>query len=200
MQSIDKYIDNSIKVDVLNVPVDTNQGYFPLELFTDISRYDGYDTFHVEWYSNHLKAMKEPLIFNKKQDKSIFRFLWLRTFHQPITIRIEKYSNICSLTWKLCDGAGGYKPGNVIVNETKPVDKQTWNKFQLLLAKADFWNLKTNEAGISGLDGSHWILEGVDEKKYQVVDRWTPGSGRFYECCDFLIGLTNLAIKKNEKY
>lgn len=98
---IDKYFDISIKVDSLNIPIDKNQGYFPLEIFTDTSIYIGYDTLHIEWYSKHLRAMKEHLLFNKKQDKLTFRFLWLRTFHNPIAIRIEKQSDTYNLTWKL---------------------------------------------------------------------------------------------------
>ncbi|HCY41797.1 MAG TPA: hypothetical protein DHV48_10645 [Prolixibacteraceae bacterium] len=198
--SIEKYLDNSIKVDSLNVPIDMNQGYFPLNKFTDTSIYVGYDTFHVEWYSKHLIAMEEPLIFNKKQNKSIFRFLWLRSFHNPIAIRIEKQSDTYLLTWKLCNGAGGYEPKKMIVNKTKTINKETWDSFQDLLLKVDYWNLKTNEVEIPGSDGSQWILEGTDEKNYHVVDRWTPRGGIFYDCCNFLIELTDLEFKEDEKY
>ena len=192
--------NNSIQVDSLNVPLDKNQGYFPLKIFTDTSIYVGYDTFHVEWYSKHLTAMKEPLIFNKKQDKSTFRFLWLRTFHNPISIRIEKQFDSYSLTWKLCDGAGGYEPGKLVIDKTKIIDKNTWDTFQDKLSKADYWNLKTNEVGILGTDGSQWILEGTDKNNYHVVDRWTPSGGSFYECCDFLIRLTDFKIMGDDKY
>ena len=198
--NIDKYLDSSIEVDSLNVPINKNQGYFPLKVFTDTSIYVGYDTFQVEWYSKHLITMKEPLIFNKKQDKSTFRFLWLRTFDNPIAIRIEKHSDIYSLTWKLCDGAGGYDPGKLVINKTKKIDKETWDKFQDMISKSDYWNLATNEVDIIGTDGSQWILEGTDKNNYHVVDRWTPRGGSFYDCCDFLIGLTDLKIKKEDKY
>jgi len=196
----EKYFDYSIDVDSLNIPIDMNQGYFPMELFTDTSIYVGYDTFHVEWYSEHLRAMKEPLIFNKKQTKSTYRFLWLRTFNNPISIRIDKQADLYSVSWKLCDGAGGYEPGQLVVDKTKTIDKNTWDKFLGLLSKADYWNLKTNEVEILGTDGSQWILEGADIDNYHVVDRWTPSGGTFYDCCDYLIGLTDLKIKKGEKY
>ena len=198
--SIEIYLDNSVQVDSLNVPIDKKQGYFPLNIFTDTSIYVGYDTFHVEWYSKHLIAMEEPLMFNKKQDKSTFRFLWLRTFHNPISIRIDKKSDLYSLTWKLCDGAGGYDPGKLVINKTKTIDKKTWDTFQGLLSKADYWNLQTNEVEIIGTDGSQWILEATDKDNYHVVDRWTPRGGSFYNCCDFLLGLTDLKIEEDDKY
>ena len=199
-RKIDKYIDNSIKVDSLNIPINSNQVYFPFEIFTDTAIYAGYDTFRVDWYSSHLHAMREPLLFNKKPDKEIYRFLWLRTFHNPVSIRIEKQNDKYTLTWKLCDGAGGYEPGQMTINETKTIDKETWDKFYSYLEAADFWNLNTIEVDILGTDGSQWILEGVNNERYHVVDRWTPSGGSYYDCCDFLIGLTDLKIKKDNKY
>jgi hypothetical protein len=82
-QSIDNFVDPTIKVDSLNVPIDFKQPYFPKEMFPEIntdwikendSTYSikaeviegTYDEFVVNWYSKHLHAMKEPLLFNKK--------------------------------------------------------------------------------------------------------------------------------------
>jgi len=189
---IDEYLDDSIKVDTLNIPIYANQSYFPLKVFTDTSIYIGHDTFIVKWYSKHLSAMKEPLMFNKTQNKIIYRFLWLRTFNNPVAIRIEKQLDTYNLTWKLCDGAGGYDPGKLVVNKTKSIDKETWGNFITLLNKSGFWNLNTNEVDIQCEDGAQWILEGVDRRRYHVVDRNTPLGGSFYDCCDFLIGLTDL--------
>ncbi len=198
--SVEFFLDNTIQVDSLNVPINKTQAYYPIKLFTDTTIYVGFDTSSVEWYSKHLFAMGEPLIFNKKQNKSIYRFLWLRTFHNPIAIRIEKQLDIYKLTWKLCDGAGGYDPGKLIINKTKTIDKKSWDKFNNLLSKADFWNLNTIEVEIPGNDGSQWILEGTDKHNYHIVDRWSPKGGNFYECCNFLINLTDLKIYINDKY
>ena len=68
------------------------------------------------------------------------------------------------------------------------------------LTKIDFWGMDTNEK-VMGNDGAQWVLEGKLDKKYHVVNRWTPNSSsNYYKCCDFLIGLTDLKIKPNEKY
>ena len=187
--SIEKYLDNSIAVDSENVPKNPNEAYFPTEFFridTGETTYDG--KFTVEWYSKHLYAMKEPLLYNIIPHKEIFRFLWLRTFDPPVAIRIEKNKDEYSLTLKICDGAGGYDPGNLIVNKTKAIDKATWNSFTGLVEKAGYWNSATTDNDI-GLDGSQWILESADNRRYHVVDRWSPQSGSFYNCCMFLIKL-----------
>ena len=86
-QSIEKFVDSTIKADSLNVPTDFNQPYFPKEMFPEVStdlikKNDSsytiktktikgtYDEFVVDWYSKHLHAMKEPLLFNRKIDKN----------------------------------------------------------------------------------------------------------------------------------
>jgi hypothetical protein len=198
-KSISRFIDSFIQVDSSNIPIDSNQGYFPLEVFTDKDIYIGYDTFHVRWYSEHLWSMNEPLLFNKISDTESYRFLWLRTFHNPVSIRIERQENNYYLTWKLSNGAGGYRPGKLVINETKKIDKETWDKFYALIDSTDFWNLKTVEYNF-GTDGSQWILEGSDSSRYHVVDRWTPKSGSYYDCCNYLIGLTDLKIKSKDFY
>lgn len=199
-----KYFTDSILLDDNNVPLNKTQNYFPLEIFTDTSVYVGYDTFTVTWYSRHLRAMKEPLLFNKELNKElnkeVYRFLWLRTFHNPITVRIEKSAEDYKLYWKLSDGTGGYGPGELIVNKMKKLTKREWDNFQKLLDSAKYWEPETNEKELSGFDGAQWILEGVDSKRYNVVDRWSPESGKFRECCDYLIKLTDLKINKDDIY
>jgi hypothetical protein len=197
---------NYSKTDVLSikdtafVPSDSNQFYFPLEVFRDTSIFVGYDTFVVSWYSEHLFAMREPIFYSDKSQKEIFRFTWLRTFHNPVAIRIEKLGDTYILYWKLCNGAGGYEPGELIINKQKEINKLTWDEFQKRLNEIEFWKMDTNEEKF-GLDGSQWILEGKNLKHYHIVDRWTPSeNSKYYQCCDFLIGLTDLEIKDGEKY
>ncbi|HYV91221.1 MAG TPA: hypothetical protein VE978_05535 [Chitinophagales bacterium] len=183
------------------VPTDSTQFYFPLEVFRDTSIYVGHDTFADTWYSQHLFAMREPVIFMDKSQNEIYRFTWLRTFHNPVAIRIEKQGDTYLLYWKLCNGAGGYAPGKLTIDKQRMIDKQTWEKFKIKLDEIDFWNLATNEKEMSGTDGSQWILEGKTSKQYHVVDRWTPSDkSKYYQCCDFLIGLTDLKIKGDDKY
>ena len=48
------------------VPTDSNQFYFPLEVLRDSALYLGKDTFENTWYSQHLFAMREPIIYMVK--------------------------------------------------------------------------------------------------------------------------------------
>jgi hypothetical protein len=173
----------------LFIPTDSKQFYFPTD----------FDNFRNEWYSKHLFAMREPILFSDSSQTESYRFVWLRTFHNPIAIRIEKQQNIYLLTWKQCNGEGGYEPGQLTIAKQKQINDVTWENFKKLLNQIDFWNMST-EIESEGFDGSQWILEGKVVGKYHVVDRWTPRDGAYYKCCDFLIGLTDLVIDKKKKY
>ncbi|WP_380738373.1 hypothetical protein [Salinimicrobium gaetbulicola] len=214
-QSIDKFTDSSIKVDSLNVPTDLKQPYFPKEMFPEVEldwiktdkgtkieskvKEGTYDEFVVNWYSNHLHAMKEPLLFNRKIDKEIYRFTWLRTFDKPMTFRFEKINDRYILYWKVLSGAGGYEPGKIEIEQLKILTEKEWTKFTQLVAKADFWKMELGRSSI-GTDGSEWIMEGVNQTDYRVVSVWSPGKGNFYNACDYLISLTNLKISEKDKY
>jgi hypothetical protein len=215
-QSIDKFINSTIEVDNKNVPTDKKQFYFPKEMFPEVETeyvrvndsttrietkiIEGkYDDFVMEWYSQHLFAMKEPLLFNRKINKEIYRFTWLRTFHKPIAIRIEKENAEYKIYWKMLSGAGGYEPGKLITEKTKKLTEKEWLNFNELLKKSNFWKMEIGRSSI-GNDGSEWILEGVNKTDYKVVSIWTPRKGNFYNTCSYLISLTDLEIKKKEKY
>lgn len=150
--------------------------------------------------SKQLIALKEPIIFNDNSTKEIYRFTWLRSFHNPIAIRFEKLGDDYRLYWKLCSGAGGYAPGKLIIDKQKVIDKSIWDEFKKLLDQINFWKLNTTEEVI-GTDGAEWIIEGKDSKHYQVVDRWTPNhESDYFKCCNFLISLTDLKISERDKY
>ena len=125
---------------------DTLQFFFPFEeAFRDTSSYVKRKPFHNAWYSKHLRAMKEPVIYTDNSLNEMYRFTWLRSFHHPIAIRIEKQENKYMLYWKVCNGAGGYEPGELIIDKKKTLDEHTWIELKKLLDQVDFWNLQTSE-------------------------------------------------------
>ncbi|MDT0554619.1 hypothetical protein [Patiriisocius hiemis] len=215
-QSIDKFVDSTIKVDSLNVPSDLKQAYFPKEILPEVTtewimendttysiktkvKIGTYDEFVANWYSEHLHAMKEPLLFNRKIDKEVYRFTWLRTFDKPMTFRFEKRNEKYILYWKVLNGAGGYEPGEIEIERLKILTEKEWNEFNQLIGKADFWKMDLGRSS-NGTDGSEWIMEGVNQTDYRAVIVCSPSKGDFYNACDYLISLTNLKISEKDKY
>ena len=143
------------------------------------------------WYAKHLRAMREPSLWELSKDtsKQSYRFLWLRTFHHPVSARLEvaKDGN-AELFVKVLSGQGGYNPGHAILNRRIKVSKDAVDHFLELLQKADFWNLSAEqqESNVVGVDGAQWIMEGVLGGGYHVVDRWSPDEGPYRKAALFL--------------
>lgn len=71
--------------------------------------------------------------------------------------------------------------------------KAEWDGFVSLLDRSCYWQLAA-ENDEMGNDGAQWILEGIRDGRYHVVDRWTPRSGDYREACLDLLQLSNLGI------
>lgn len=153
--------------------------------------------FHINWYTTHLNALEEPILSDTLPAK-VFRFTWLRTFHNPIVIGFVNNNDSITLYWKVCDGSGGYDPGKIIESKIKALTIKEWNDFIANIISIDFWNIPTTQSGILGTDGAQWILEGKELGKYHVVDRWSGGT--IESVCLKLLELTDLKIEQDDIY
>ena len=153
------------------------------------------EKFILEWYTSHLRAMGEPtLLYTPDSSSERYRFLWLRSFHPPVAVHVWRVGDSHFITVKQTNGQGGYRPGKLITYVTRSLTKAEWDYFVSLLERSCYWHLPTTSDEPIGTDGAQWILEGVREERYHVVDRWTPQSGDFREACLYLLKLSNLGI------
>jgi len=145
--------------------------------------------FKANWYAKELKALHEPSLWElSHNDPNVeaYRFLWLRTFDHPIAARlVVRASGSGWMHARMTSGQGGYAPGRIIRWGVSWLTKAKTQSLLEALAAADFWNLPTL-AGVNetppgpdgtveiGADGAQWIVEGVKNGQYHVVDRWSP--------------------------
>ena len=179
--------------------------YFPAGIFNP---YEGELNWIAKFYSGSLAAMQEPPLSPIK-DESVetYRFLWLRSFHPPVCVRLYRVNNRSYMTVKqLSDGGRAIDgeaifPKTLTVNETRPITEAEWEHFQGLLKKSDFWSMPT-EVSPKGLDGAGWLLEGVKSGRYHVVDRQSPEQGDYREACLYLLRISGVKIdeSKDELY
>jgi hypothetical protein len=156
-----------------------NLQYFPPHTFySEADR----DSFVANWYSVHLLTLEELPLWQKLEslEQDIYRFLWLRTFHAPIVIRININPNGKGiLITKMSDGRGGYGAGRLIENKSEILSKDKLQRFVDQIEKFGYWDLPSKEKGpdAEGFDGSHWIIEAAKKDAYKIVDRWSPKGG-----------------------
>jgi hypothetical protein len=176
--------------------------YFPKGVLEDNAQGD---LFRSQWYSNHLKALEEPSLFQMAKGSSAesYRFVWLRTFDHPVIVRVDiETDRNGEITTKLSSGAGGYEPGKLIENTTRPLTQRQTEKFLATIQRLQFWELPTHDTpNTVGCDGAQWIIEGIKDGKYHVVDRWTPGKGAVHDLgLSFVFGLAQMKIPKDQLY
>jgi hypothetical protein len=174
--------------------------YFPGGVFSDNERRD---EFRVRWYTEHLAAMGEPSLYfccitpgesyQVLRAEESYRFLWLRSFHHPVAVRVWRSGDEHFLVVKQLDGAGGYAPGKLSVNRTRPLSKDEWDEFVRLLDGICYWQMPTEDSRL-GNDGAQWILEGMKDGRYHVVDRWSPDGGDYRAACLHLLKLSGLGV------
>lgn len=86
-------------------------------------------------YSFILKKLEEPPLFTKAQNPSAeaYRFLWLRTFHNPIAVRMEVQPDGSSiLTIKVADGHAGFPRTitKLMQSTTRSLSRQQTDEFR----------------------------------------------------------------------
>lgn len=175
--------------------------YFPSNALSTIPYWD---KFLREWCSKFLKAMSEPNLTDLElKGREVYRFLWLRTFHRPIAVRVERQDDKCTLLAKELNGAGGYEPGMISKQVSKSIPPKDWKMFLLLLRNIRFWEL-LNKGELLPVDGAFWILEGARSSKYHVVNRYSPQAdgtdSAFREVCLYLLNLAGTEVDPSEVY
>jgi hypothetical protein len=153
-----------------------------------------------DWYSKYLRAMLEPsLSCGDRTGGFAYRFLWLRSFHAPIAVRLEKTGSSVVLNAVELEGTGGQAAGEIVKRTQRALSPAEENKFLTRLKQVGFWEMRKNQDRF-GMEGAQWILEGIDNGRYQVVDRWSPGPGPYRDVCLILLEFTGLTIPAAERY
>ena len=134
-------------------------------------------------YSDTLISWHEPNLFREGPgpDKTILRFIWLRSFHNSICVRIEHSSGKTVLEALEEDDSVGKTNGQIVRRKVELTDKQ-WKEISTKFDNSTFWEAPVT-INRSGCDGAEWISEASDSQTkhaYHCVDRWTP-NGKFRE-------------------
>jgi hypothetical protein len=176
--------------------------YFPLYRKGQDSITNSYslDTSLNKWYSKDLLGMKEPNIYISKDDDEIYRFTWLRSFHNPIAIRFEKHNNNYTLYTKELLDYQGYIPNAIKVNKEEEMTFEEWEKFKSKIEYIDFWKTAVNDPFPRPFDGAEWIMEGFSKNKYHFIVRTSPADKDYRDCCKYLLSLTRLNIPEKDQY
>ncbi|MEK7950081.1 hypothetical protein [Luteolibacter soli] len=133
----------------------------------------------ASYYTKELLAMKEPSVLSplEKGVDRVFRFTCLRSFHDPLVVRITEAGGIVTARAVQLHRDESYRPVGIVHDKTWELDEKSKKAIaEIVPTRKDFWMpLSDAEETLSGLDGSTWIFEVHDKEGYRMVDVWSPG-------------------------
>ena len=166
--------------------------FFPLyRLAISLSLHDAY----AESYAKLLTAAgEEPLLDIFEPGREAIRFVWYRTQHHPIIVRLDIDGGNILITSKELGGWNSEEePFHLLKSEKQSLTKQEWQSVKKLFDRARFWDLGHNHRP-DIKDGAGWLTERVDGNRYHVVHMWSPEMGLYREACLNLLKLSNLPL------
>ncbi|WP_263355917.1 hypothetical protein [Acidicapsa ligni] len=153
--------------------------YFPQRSFDQKIRND---KLQADYYTWELKLLDEAsfLELSQKPASHSYRFLWLRSFNQPVMVRLDIQADDTGvLTTKIGSGRAGFQQKDhvLIENTSRTLTTMQVDEFLTKVEKVKFWQFPSYMAGDqTGTDGSDWVIEAVRGGKYHVAARWSPDS------------------------
>jgi hypothetical protein len=175
--------------------------YFPLYRKTQdpIANLNAIDTSTNLWYSACLSDFEEPNLYTYSGEDNIYRFTWIRSFHNPVVIRFQKHGNEYILTTKEMISNDRYIPNEFVVNTSQHLTAAKWKKLEFKLGRINFWNKASIDSEPTATDGAQWILEAKVDGKYHFVQRMFVEMD-LKECCKYLLQLSKLKIREEDIY
>ena len=167
-------------------------GYFPEGAF---SQYGDLGNHVLGWYTDTLKQLNEPTLLNS--ERTAYRFLWLRSFHSTIAVRLWLDGERKMLSVKEL-GRDNAHDSTLAVNQTRSLTPEEWATFTRLLNASCFWEMSSSSNGPIANDGAWWIFEGVQEGQYHVTHRQSPDSGSYRELCLYMLKLSGLPLDESK--
>lgn len=181
------------KSDTLPLPVDSTTLYFPsIEPGADIGA-NAVRAYANPYFSRILFILNEPVLKDYRGQKEVYRFSWLRSFSQPVVIRVEKHVENIRLYAKVSIGNSGYDPGKIRFDTAIIVRQEHIDTINSRLSSAGFWSLGAQSQNEIGLDGAEWIVEVYKDNRYHVVARWMPLKGNsFRQIGEYFISISGI--------
>ena len=171
--------------------------YFPRDAFSyDSKLSEGFG----HWYTRELQHLDEPAILNESRN-TVYRFLWLRSFHPTIAVRIWLAGEKKMLSVKRLSNRKHDQPAALMLNQARSLTPEEWATFVKRVDASCFWEMPTTSDDPIAEDGAQWVFEGVREGYYHVTHRQSPDSGSYRELCLYLLKLSALPLEsKGEIY
>ncbi|MBK8247647.1 MAG: hypothetical protein IPK85_09655 [Gemmatimonadetes bacterium] len=143
----------------------------PSPAFMPSGALTGADSLRVAWFGNALAAMGEPRLPDHQGE--VLRFLWMRTFHRPMAVRLEWRRDGCLVVLSMLEGRAGEALGAVRKRDSTVTAVDRCDAVRASVHAAGFARTSL-PPNVRKRDGSEWVFERQGRDGYHVVVRWSP--------------------------
>lgn len=208
---LSNYLNDTTTANTYQKLTDKQNWYFPIEPFIgDSSKWakdysinvlDQLESakFRVNWFSKALALFNEPLISDGSKGE-VYRCLWLRSFHEPIVIRMERHNQTVIIYWKILQFNASLQTFQSPVEFKKNIAVWQWKNFEKSLTTIDYWSMVSGDYLSRSTDGAVWLLEAAINGKHKVTERKGDTYPKYTKCLRYLLDLTDMHIPKNRIY
>lgn len=163
------------------------------------STFEMLDSVEVGWFSRQLRAAGEPSLYRaslrpRREPAQTLRFLWLRSFHPGVVVRVEVRGTTARVIAKQLTGSGGYDPGEIGRHVDRRLSRAELARLRAMLDAAHLFEREAPPCDVV-VDGSAWVMERVDRSGYRMAYRLSPANGALREIGLYLLGLTRWDLK-----
>lgn len=170
-------------------------GYLPKHAFYQDEKRD---RFVSNWYTRYLHKMNEPSLLVAAHDQSAsYRFLWLRSFHPTVAVRVWSTGESRVLSVKELAREGQSQSSDLLLDRIRPLNDEEWGAIVKLVEESCFWSSPPTENEPAAMDGAWWVLEGTQQNYYHVATRQSPDSGAYRELGLYLLQLAGLPLDES---
>jgi hypothetical protein len=166
--------------------------------FHDLTESDGLFTAGIA-----LKAMEEPSlkVLAENSETISYRFLWLRSFHNPVVVRSywDRHQDSPRMVMKVSDGCNCMGPdisGPGKFKEARDFEilHSTFSMIVRAFGNMELCDKSKQYSDQSGLDGANWYFEMSSAGRYCWSERWSPGSGPHQFAGEMMLELSGYEV------
>jgi hypothetical protein len=159
----------------------------------------GRDSILLPMFAATLQGMDEPPLRGAtlRQSERVLRFLWQRTFHPAVAVRVTESAAECSVVTTVrtpllylippVTDSGAFSDSGASTMEPAPQSTLRRDSTALSMSICSDLFARLEAIGVTtdrphsaggGVDGSHWGFERVDASGYGSLETWSPDSSR----------------------
>jgi hypothetical protein len=153
--------------------------------------------FSAEWFSQELRAMNEPSILSLDPTSEVYRFLWLRSFHHPVAVRVWRTRDEYFMS-AIEMSAAASRAGKGFKRTSRRLTPEEWFTLTDKLEELCFWTFEDDQR-VRANDGAEWIMEGLSEGRYHLIDVQSPTVGSYRDACLYFLKISDLGYDEKSK-